>query len=343
MREIERPHPVLYPPTLIGHITNDIGDLYASRIKKAKKIEVHFGIQLNGEPHLGTGLTVILAYAIAEHLSKKFNKPAVIKFGALENGPGQKLKHDGITYQRMLSQVANEKGIPKSEAYLSIFEKLLQKITKETRIPYQIENYTALQQHPIARATLLQILDQEPIMIQLLNPSDDRLRIRFPCPKCGLADKHAKRLKLIRYTKGKEARYVSYCPHHGEYETTITANNEDFVDVNTLVRNVMKEAKIIYESEKQKTFPLVVKGTDWMHSAILVSNALEHLGYPYYRRPERIYTPMIEDWSGAKLSKSLYVGEKTYKNLPPEFVLLANFERKFGQKGLRALLSEARS
>ncbi|MCH7850690.1 MAG: hypothetical protein IH845_03550, partial [Nanoarchaeota archaeon] len=171
----------------------------------------------------------------------------------------------------------------------------------------------------------------------ILNPSDNRLRVRFPCGDCNYSDKHAVKLEAVGNITPQIGVFNSTCFEHGEYRTIITPDNSEYVDSNTLVRNVMKEATISKDSISEGFLPIVVKGGDWIHSSVLVSTALEMLGYGPQKRPDRIYTPLIEDWSGAKFSKSLYLEADSYDSFPAGFVSLADFERTFGEEGIRKL------
>ena len=58
------------------------------------------------------------------------------------------------------------------------------------------------------------------------------------------------------------------------------------------------------------------------------------LGFPANELPPILYTPLVLDWSGAKLSKSLYVKEGAYSDLP---LYLINYEHLKNSKGIEAL------
>lgn len=58
------------------------------------------------------------------------------------------------------------------------------------------------------------------------------------------------------------------------------------------------------------------------------------LGFPVNELPSILYTPLVLDWSGAKLSKSLYVKEGAYSYLPS---YLINYEYLKNSKGIEAL------
>ncbi len=337
--------PILYPPTIIGHITKDITDLFKEKVKGKNSAKVYFGCQLNGRPHLGTTIGLISSYALADKIQKKYSIPTEVVFNALENGPAEKKEVGGILYQRMLCDTPYPEDTEMSVAdfNLGYFSNLMNKLTLQSGIPHTIDFYESLQSKPIARQTLLDLLAREDEFVDLLNPSDDRLRVRFRCPICKYEEKHSKTLKIIENNPRKLLRMQSSCFEHGNYEITLLPDNTDFVDVNTMVRNVMKEATVISESKSDNFFPLIVKGADWMHAATLVSNALELLGYSYRERPERIATPMIEDWSSAKFSKSVYVKAGSYEGLPEEFVSLHGFLDKFGEEGFQKLYEHVSS
>ena len=50
--------------------------------------------------------------------------------------------------------------------------------------------------------------------------------------------------------------------------------------------------------------------------------------------PPILYSPLVLDWSGAKISKSLYVKEGAYSDLPP---YLINYKGLKNEKGIEAL------
>ena len=333
---------ILYPPTIIGHITNDIADLFKSKIIGRDSIKVRYGCQLNGPPHLGTTISLISSYALAKHLQERFELPAEVVFGALENAPGEKKEVNGITYQKMLCDTyEGEKSL--ANMHLDNFISLLSDLSQLSDVPYSIEMYRDLQAKPKARETLLELMAREGEFSPILNPSDDRLRVRFKCPDCFYEEKHSRTLKILKHKPNDYAILQNTCFEHGDYQITLSKDSEGFIDVNTMVRNVMKEVIIIEESRDQNYFPLVVKGGDWAHASILISNALELLGYTFTERPDRIATPMLEDWSGAKFSKSVYVKSGTYDSLPQEFVSLESFINKFGEGGFRNLWSHVSS
>lgn len=66
----------------------------------------------------------------------------------------------------------------------------------------------------------------------------------------------------------------------------------------------------------------------------LLYRASSILGYPSHKLPMIFYAPLITDWSGAKLSKSSYVKEGAYSDLPNEFISYEFLKKKYDFKGL---------
>ena len=85
----------------------------------------------------------------------------------------------------------------------------------------------------------------------------------------------------------------------------------------------------------------MVDGGDWVAMVeFVVSEGLARLGYSYKDRPVRVFTPIIEDWSGAKLSKSVYVEKGKYEYLPDGFLNFVRFKEQFGEEGIEKLWNE---
>lgn len=217
-------------------------------------------------------------------------------------------------------------------------------IKAKTNIGYELLPYREFQGIPFVRKTLLEILDRQEEFIPLLAPSDRKLHIRFPCPECKYMEKQGAKT-FIKERKDKyDVTLESECFEHGKHQIRISPDNKDFVDMNTPVRTVAREALFIEEAKRKNALNLVVMGGDLVHlDELIVSEGLALLGYNYKDRPTRVYAPLIEDWSGAKLSKSVYVHRGTYGYLPSGFLDLDEFKVRFGEKGVDALWTEATS
>lgn len=64
-----------------------------------------------------------------------------------------------------------------------------------------------------------------------------------------------------------------------------------------------------------------------------------YLGYPAHTLSMIFYAPLVLDWSGAKMSKSLYVKEGAYSDIPVAFINYKYLKEKYGLNGLKKLYS----
>lgn len=320
---------ILYPTTVINYVIDDIARL--SNVRNANEVTAHYGSQITNYPHLGTIISAMCAYAIAKHISEQKDLQPKVNFTFLENEGGIIKIVNGIKYQKML---CDEEGNV-FQKYLNSFKDMFFQMSSLSGVPLTIDSYYDLQAKPLARKTLLNIIENQDKIIPIITPLRDKVGIRFKCPECNYLDKHYKTLEMIEYVQGDMAKFRNNCFDHGKHEHIITPNNNDFFDVSGMVRNIMKE--VVLESQSNKSYPIIVKGSDWIPTAIMVSEALEELGYSRSKRPQRLFTPLVLDWSGAKLSKS----ENQYQKSPllsyPEFI------KTYGIDGLKILWDEVSS
>ena len=157
------------------------------------------------------------------------------------------------------------------------------------------------------------------------------MRIRVSCPKCGLADKNSK------LTKFDGDKIYSYCPEHGIFITDIKTES-DRLEYNTPVRNLVRAIAYGMQNEDPDNDYQIVRitGSDYagFYQEELLYKPSAILGYPVDKLPSILYTPLVLDWSGAKLSKSLYVKHGAYSDLPP---YLINYEFLKQEKGIESL------
>ncbi|GFF78712.1 hypothetical protein IFM60648_05287 [Aspergillus lentulus] len=141
-----------------------------------------------------------------------------------------------------------------------------------------------------------------------MSPETGKLAIRAPCPHndCGLADKHG-----INNQYHADGRITFVCPDHGEHHIDLTSPHElERLEFNTPLRNLIR---ILLCSRDTDTSWIMCTGSDYsgFYQEQLTWRLLEHPE----NTPVIFYTPLILDWSGAKLSKSLYIRENGYKYL----------------------------
>ena len=328
---------ILYPPVVAAHISRDLGDLVEPHIKNHRDIEVYFSLQPNSHPHLGTLTTVSSAFALAYHLKNRFGLDSRVTFEALDNAPTLKREVNGFTYFKpMCFTEAGSESL--SEQNLRSFEHFMEGIKKRSNIPYSVKKYSEMQKSPEYRNKLFDILDKEKELSSLLNPTEGEIKIRPVCPSCFYGEKTGKLTKKTR--EGQSLRLESNCFSHGDYATQIDLSRENFIDLNTPVRSVIRKALLIDESRKGNSLKIMVDGADWIGMSQQLLHCLGILGYSINDLPIRFFSPLIEDWAGSKFSKSAYVKNGTYEGIHPSLCDYEEFKKSLGEEGLDLVWDE---
>ncbi len=263
---------VIYPSVVIAHINKSMRDYFRWRVENKAEIQIHYSSQPNGHPHLGTITSLMTAFTIGEFLQETFNIPTWILFEQLENAPGYKIDKNGMTYQLMLCDTPLENST-KLEIYMNSFKELMNWLYVKTGIEYKIMSYKEFQERSFVRKSLLEIMNRSKEFLPLLNPSEDKLRIRFPCKKCKFMDKNAETLEIKELRKDY-ARLSMECFEHGKYEVEITPENKEFVDFNTSIRNAIKERFFVEKAKKANALNLMIDGGDWVGMGELMDHIL---------------------------------------------------------------------
>lgn len=257
------------------------------------------GTQINGAPHLGTSLVQTAAFLLAKATKRTFNVDAVVRFGALDNAPYD-VRLDPEThhaYQQTYAHALGDQAV--SDLIEKYYRGMFDSLADATGVDYEIETYSAQQADPMFRHEFLATLGRLEQIRWPLAPSHGQVHLRLPCPQCGWAEKRAERTELLRTGSGG-ADFAAVCTDHGEYEVTVTADTDTYLDLATLYRNLVKER---VASRDHVTMSVMVKGGDWAFGCQLVDEAFAQL--PGLAPPARIFTPMVLTDTGAKLSKSL--------------------------------------
>lgn len=295
--------PIISPNTVLANSLLNTIDLLRPRIAyfNPKKIEFIVGTQINGAPHLGTHIVQTVAFLLANEARHRFSIDTSVKFGALDNAPKDivndpfSIKPYQITYYHALG---NEKV---STLIADFYKDFFNGLSDLTNIEYEIETYTQQQALPQFRREFIKSLHKIDEIRWYISPSSGKTHIRVPCPKCNFAEKHSEQTSLEELSY-EQVTFKSYCFEHGEYYSQVTPDNDTYLDLNTIYRNVIKEAICNFDGE---TLYVMVKGGDWVFGCQLVDWALGTLGYNINMLPMRFFAPQIVVETGAKLSKSL--------------------------------------
>jgi hypothetical protein len=173
-------------------------------------------------------------------------------------------------------------------------------------VPFDVETQEFWRQHPRFKPTLDSIILNRSFFASRLSPETQKLGLRAPCPTCGLAKKHG---LTNRYTQSQ--KIVFTCPHHGEFEIDLDSPDQiRRLEMNTPLRNLIR---VLICSEDERTSWILCTGGDY--AGFYQEQLLYRLVEQKPEFPVIFYAPLILDWSGSKLSKSLYVKEGAYRYL----------------------------
>lgn len=268
---------------------------------RPKRIEFVVGTQINGAPHLGTNLVQATAFLLAKIARREFPAETSVRFGALDNAPYDVVLDPEThhAFQATYFHALGKTGV--DELIETYYQAFFESLSEATATDYVLETYTDQQAGPAFRAEFLRTLERLDEIRWWMAPSHGVVHIRVPCPQCGWAEKRADRTKLAHLDEDG-ARFTAVCLDHGPYEIDVDPENDAYIDLATLYRNLVKERVFAHD---RATLRVMLKGGDWAFGAQLVDGALGAMETPGTSMPLRIFTPQVLAPTGAKLSKSL--------------------------------------
>ena len=332
---------LIFAPVGIAHLTDDNTDLLRAAARGRQHLRVTTAAQLNGTPHIGTVVTVLSVFALTAHAADVLDLPATVIFDALDNAPAENLEIDGDIYTRTVGDLIDTGHLDRAER-VSGFERLLDWAAHRSGLRYEFRPYSVYQSLRPVRECLHTIASRIEEFRPIVAPADGIVRIRPRCPECRLMEKSARHLTI---TAGDGTVHLdSRCPEHGRYRETIDITRTDgWYDANTPVRSIQKGALLSAERHAYDACSVSIDGADWggaWHAHVLAP-ALATLGIPAAEWPVSIFTPLVLDRSGGKLSKSLYVRYgASYADLPEAFLNLDILLDQHGDTALDALWTE---
>lgn len=334
----------------MSHVTDRLGQPYEPRMMHLDGVHINTSSQPNASPHFGTLTTLMSVAAIAEELAGHFGKPVRITFDQLENAPDRRVNGlrkrmvagEELVYQIGLADATLEKGISLVEANMKTFRWLFEFFRQETGIEFIIRSYEECQQDPAFRRSLLRMFAQPDVFGPIIAPTNEVMRLRFPCPVCRWVDKESVHTRIVRQTSD-EIIFEALCPDHGPHQARLAEDSGDYFDTNTPLRDIAKVPGLIEAGRRDRLMPLMIDGRDWSGrwDRCIHIPGVTRLGYNAWDLPARIYPPTVTDMLGAKLSKSMYVGSM-YSQMPPGFADFSDFMAVYGEKGLRTLWEHVR-
>ena len=298
-----------------------------------RPIVIHAGVQPNNSPHVGTLVVLCYAFSLARRIrdqmrTKEFSTdhdlPLVsVELTFVDTAPvkGQGVEIDGIQYQRSYRDVPGALN-----TYMADYIEVLRLLSTWSDIRFT----TAFQSDFFSQPTIPSLLrfliaHHEPLGRQL-SPRYGTLALRAACPfqGCGLVEKHG-RLNMYHKSRSNQSEDISAiddatitfsCPYHGPY-TICTSEPVQVarLEANAPARNLIRSMSHLLNTSVHH---VRITGADYagMYQEMFLYRPLAAwsaaTGLAVGRTPHILYAPLIVDWSGAKLSKSLYVREGGY-------------------------------
>lgn len=299
------------------------------------EIKISVGAQPNSSPHLGTIETIVLSFALAEKLRLAAPaKKVSILYEVIETAPGEQMYINGICYQKNLLAT----GV--LDQFLPEYIDILNCLKAKTSINFKIRFQREFNEEKGTRDVVKKIMYNRELVAKRLDPKHGNLRMRAPCPICGLTDKYCVNNVY------SEDQISFYCPNHGwhslHFDNTIAS-----LEYNSPLRNLIRGMAYtqINNSNEYDYQILRVTGSDYagFYQEELRYKTAAYMGVDISKMSMIFYAPLILDWSGAKLSKSMYLTAGAYSEIPAAFVNYEHFKQKFGYRGLDIFLNIVRN
>ncbi|CAB4383455.1 unnamed protein product [Rhizophagus irregularis] len=303
-----------------------------------REVRISLAAFPNNPPHVGTLITFSLAFSLAQRL-EKLGKSVTVVLGLVDTEATfstDKFILEDIEYQKSLASTG------KINNYLADFEELLKKLSSYFgNLNYEIVKMSSLSLHPKVPKIISKIINEKEKIGSLLFPETGGLGLRSACSQCGLVDKYGVNNCY------EDTRISFYCPRHDRYSIDIQKDGSQKLEFETPLRNLIRG--LLYTEDNQEKDVsyswLRITGSD--HAGFYQEQTFYKgaslLGADITNSPLIVYSPLVVDWTGAKLSKSILI-EGGYKCLIDQGLeYLFNwrrFKEKFGDEGLRKLFKE---
>lgn len=321
----------------ISLILDKITDLLPKQMKGINKIIINTSSQPNSNPHLGTITTMMCCFCLAKEIKKYTNIETIVEFDELENSPKEELVIDGKVYTKSLGEIYNG-DITFAESYMNKYIELFEFLKNKTGIKYNIKSYFDFQKNSTIRKTIIDIYNDIDYFSELLDPSNHGMLVRTKCPICNWSNRSPSSYKYLATDENLTIK--SDCFEHGEYELNITADNNCYIDMNTQLRDLTKGVLFSLRLDENGVLTIMCDGKDWS------GEWAQRIHYKGMRRlgiknvTERLFTPLITDWSGGKFSKSVYLQKGSYTGKEKIMADYDSIIQKYGIAGLEKIYNE---
>ncbi|CAL1700813.1 unnamed protein product [Somion occarium] len=301
------------------------------------ELYIHIGAQPNNSPHFGTITVFTSAFILAAFLQRNYaalradlktmgcpmddwltTLKVMVSLDIVDTAPdnAQKIQRgDGLQYQK------SHRDTNGHLKFLPDYDEIMVKLSTRFDVEYRKTYQRHLMREVHLPAVLEEILEREETISVELAPEKEALAVRRACPVegCGIAEKHGRRNKY--HLKGVNTRIEFYCPDHGCHPVSLNNPSEiETLEMNAPLRNLVRSRVYARDTEASRndfTTPIRahmrVTGSDYagLYQEQLLWRQILHLPNPL--PPTVFYVPLIVDWAGSKLSKSLYVKSGAYR------------------------------
>lgn len=281
-----------------SHVFKERYTEYLAKIMsvQSRNVDLHIVIQPNSSPHIGTMCSLALMFAIGEEFRSQNISPNII-VDIWDNANAEMFDYGGVVYQKGL------RTLERTAAPVHDLTELLESLKKISGIDYQIRSEEEFLRLDGLVEVVTRVIREREVLAVTMAPHSEGLAIRSPCPHvdCGLVDK-----KGVHNVFDDEKKSIQFqCPLHGTF--SVFYEQEPW----RLQFNCQLFGLVIarfYENYDRGY--IQVCGSDyagfWMEQLLW-----RHISNPLII----LYTPLITDWSGSKISKSLYLCGGAYDYL----------------------------
>ena len=309
-----------------------------------RPIVIHAGAQPNNSPHVGTLTVFCLAFSLAGalrdrlrllpeeegHRGRDRDGPPVpdvsVEITFVDTAPvkGQGCEVEGVSYQRSYRDV-----VPSElESHLADYNEVFEFCSAQSGgIPFKTKfqsDFFAPRKGPGEAVSVSSsvsplveyIVSHRRRLGPQLSPKYHAIALRAACPVpgCALAEKHG-----VLNDYGTPGQIAFNCPSHGRHVISLS-RPEDVarLEANAPTRNLIRSMVHLLD---HTTHHVCITGADYagMYQEAFLYRTLAEwsasTGRALGRTPHNFYAPQIVDWSGAKLSKTLYVCDGGYDGL----------------------------
>ncbi|KIJ38613.1 hypothetical protein M422DRAFT_33206 [Sphaerobolus stellatus SS14] len=289
-----------------------------------KPIVVHIGAQPNSLPHAGTLICFALAFVLSKawlELHPAMDISITLDFvdtapdnGAIDVPPGYQRSH---RFSRAM------------EGYLGDYFQIMNTfMALSGGIQWTHSFQSDLNSQSTISTVVKAVVEERDIVGPMVSPKKEKLPLRASCPQdgCGLADKAG------THNQYTDNRISFRCPTHDRHFVDLEdANDCKRLEYNTPLRNLIRN--LVWGMD-QNSIHVRVTGSDyagayqedlfarpWRH---IISKHPElrpvHTAHGTPDPPVTIFSPLLTDWAGSKLSKSLYVTAGAYQYMKDQGV-----------------------